>query len=101
MQRTRFEPNKLKSSRNFFFFLPDRPSFVFLSPNFHIKMVALVQRPAPTFKAEAVAESLFIDVSLTDYLGKWYVDNLLLVTSPVQQFKFPRHLGLFFSSTQC
>ncbi|KAJ3509986.1 hypothetical protein NLJ89_g4927 [Agrocybe chaxingu] len=36
-------------------------------------MVALVQRPAPTFKAEAVAESLFIDVSLEGLLGKWVV----------------------------
>ncbi|KAF8814546.1 thioredoxin-like protein [Phlegmacium glaucopus] len=36
-------------------------------------MVALIQRPAPTFKAEAVAESLFIDVSLTDYLGQWVI----------------------------
>ena len=47
-------------------------------------MVALIQRPAPTFKAEAVAESLFIQVSLTDFLGQWYVNNLLLA----QQFTF-------------
>ncbi|CAA7264560.1 unnamed protein product [Cyclocybe aegerita] len=36
-------------------------------------MVALVQRPAPAFKAEAVAESLFTDVSLEGLLGKWVV----------------------------
>ncbi|KAF8151655.1 peroxiredoxin, partial [Crassisporium funariophilum] len=36
-------------------------------------MVALVQRPAPTFKAEAVADGLFVDVSLSDYLGQWVV----------------------------
>lgn len=34
-------------------------------------MVALIQRPAPVFKAEAVAEGLFLDISLSDYLGQW------------------------------
>ena len=47
-------------------------------------MVALIQCPAPTFKAEAVAESLFVQVSLTDFLGQWYVNNLLLA----QRFTF-------------
>ncbi|KAJ7583337.1 thioredoxin-like protein [Mycena floridula] len=36
-------------------------------------MVALVQRPAPVFKAASVVEGLFEDVSLTDYLGQWVV----------------------------
>ncbi|KAF9530709.1 2-cysteine peroxiredoxin [Crepidotus variabilis] len=36
-------------------------------------MPALVQRPAPTFSAEAVSEGTFIDVKLEDYLGKWVV----------------------------
>ncbi|KAF9264284.1 peroxiredoxin [Marasmius fiardii PR-910] len=36
-------------------------------------MVALIQRPAPTFKADAVVEGLFQEVSLSDYLGKWVV----------------------------
>jgi peroxiredoxin (alkyl hydroperoxide reductase subunit C) len=36
-------------------------------------MPALVQRPAPTFKAEAVVDGLFVDISLADYLGQWYV----------------------------
>ncbi|KAF8063414.1 peroxiredoxin [Lyophyllum atratum] len=36
-------------------------------------MVALVQRPAPTFKAAAVADGLFTDVSLSGYLGQWVV----------------------------
>ncbi|ESK85062.1 2-cysteine peroxiredoxin [Moniliophthora roreri MCA 2997] len=36
-------------------------------------MVALIQRPAPGFKATAVIEGLFQDVSLSDYLGKWIV----------------------------
>ncbi|KAK0479577.1 thioredoxin-like protein [Armillaria novae-zelandiae] len=36
-------------------------------------MVALIQRPAPTFKAAAVVDGLFEDVSLTDYLGQWVV----------------------------
>ncbi|KAH9475020.1 Peroxiredoxin-2 [Psilocybe cubensis] len=36
-------------------------------------MVALVQRPAPSFKAEAVVEGLFVDVSLEQYLGQWVV----------------------------
>lgn len=35
-------------------------------------MPALVQRPAPTFKAEAVVDGMFIDISLADYLGQWY-----------------------------
>ncbi|TFK63643.1 thioredoxin-like protein [Pluteus cervinus] len=36
-------------------------------------MVALVQRPAPAFKAPTLVEGLFKDVSLSDYLGKWVV----------------------------
>ncbi|THU82389.1 thioredoxin-like protein [Dendrothele bispora CBS 962.96] len=36
-------------------------------------MVALVQRPAPAFKASAVVDGLFQEVSLSDYLGKWCV----------------------------
>ncbi|KAK0471816.1 thioredoxin-like protein [Armillaria novae-zelandiae] len=36
-------------------------------------MVALIQRPAPSFKAAAVVDGLFEDVSLTDYLGQWVV----------------------------
>ncbi|KAK0201327.1 thioredoxin-like protein [Desarmillaria ectypa] len=36
-------------------------------------MVALIQRPAPTFKAAAVVDGLFEDISLTDYLGQWVV----------------------------
>jgi hypothetical protein len=36
-------------------------------------MVALVQRPAPAFKAEVVKEGGFEQVSLSDFLGQWYV----------------------------
>lgn len=36
-------------------------------------MPALVQRPAPAFKAEAVSNGQFVDVSLSDNIGKWYV----------------------------
>ncbi|CAL1701739.1 unnamed protein product [Somion occarium] len=36
-------------------------------------MVAQVQKPAPAFKAQAVEEGLFKEVSLSDYLGKWVV----------------------------
>ena len=36
-------------------------------------MVAIVQKPAPTFKAEAVVDGLFQDISLADYLGQWCV----------------------------
>ena len=36
-------------------------------------MVALVQRPAPTFAAPAVVDGQFTDVSLSDYLGQWSV----------------------------
>jgi alkyl hydroperoxide reductase subunit AhpC len=35
-------------------------------------MVALVQRPAPDFKATSVEEGQFKDVKLADYLGQWY-----------------------------
>lgn len=36
-------------------------------------MVALVQRPAPAFKATTVTDGLFSDISLSDYLGQWSV----------------------------
>lgn len=36
-------------------------------------MPALVQRPAPAFKAAAVVDGLFQDISLSDYLGQWCV----------------------------
>ncbi|KAJ7898640.1 2-cysteine peroxiredoxin [Mycena olivaceomarginata] len=36
-------------------------------------MVALVQRPAPGFKAPTVVDGTFEDISLSDYLGKWVV----------------------------
>ncbi|KAJ6589447.1 thioredoxin-like protein [Mycena capillaripes] len=36
-------------------------------------MVALVQRPAPGFKAPTVVNGIFEDISLSDYLGKWVV----------------------------
>ncbi|KAF8882978.1 peroxiredoxin [Infundibulicybe gibba] len=36
-------------------------------------MVALVQRPAPTFKAPTVIDGQFQDVALSDYLGRWVV----------------------------
>ncbi|KAF9814266.1 hypothetical protein IEO21_05205 [Rhodonia placenta] len=36
-------------------------------------MVATVQKPAPGFKAPAVVDGLFQDISLSDYLGQWVV----------------------------
>ncbi|KIK81443.1 hypothetical protein PAXRUDRAFT_832865 [Paxillus rubicundulus Ve08.2h10] len=36
-------------------------------------MVARVQRPAPAFKATAVVEGMFKDISLADYLGEWVI----------------------------
>ncbi|RXW23397.1 hypothetical protein EST38_g2432 [Candolleomyces aberdarensis] len=36
-------------------------------------MVALIQRPAPTFKADAVVDGLFEEISLSQYLGQWVV----------------------------
>ncbi|KAF9234377.1 peroxiredoxin [Melanogaster broomeanus] len=36
-------------------------------------MVARVQRPAPAFKATAVVEGMFKDISLSDYLGEWVI----------------------------
>ncbi|KAG5335868.1 Peroxiredoxin [Termitomyces sp. T112] len=36
-------------------------------------MVALVQRPAPTFVAKVVNDGLITDISLTDYRGQWVV----------------------------
>ncbi|KAF9449237.1 2-cysteine peroxiredoxin [Macrolepiota fuliginosa MF-IS2] len=36
-------------------------------------MVALVQRPAPAFKADAVTDGTFQEVSLTGLLGQWVV----------------------------
>ena len=37
-----------------------------------ILMVAIVQQPAPAFNATAVVEGQFKDISLSDYLGKWW-----------------------------
>jgi len=37
-------------------------------------MVALVQRPAPTFKAEAIAEGQFVELNLAEYIGQWFVN---------------------------
>jgi peroxiredoxin (alkyl hydroperoxide reductase subunit C) len=34
-------------------------------------MVAIVQRPAPAFKASAVVGSTFEDIDLASYLGQW------------------------------
>ena len=56
-------------------------------------MVALIQRPAPIFNAEAVVEGLFLDVSLADYLGQWYVDHL--TSGPLRWFTFLERVGLF------
>lgn len=36
-------------------------------------MVATVQKPAPAFKASAVIDGQFQDISLSDYLGQWFV----------------------------
>jgi len=36
-------------------------------------MVAIVQKPAPAFKASAVIDGLFHDISLADYIGQWVV----------------------------
>ncbi|GJE94129.1 peroxiredoxin [Phanerochaete sordida] len=36
-------------------------------------MVAQIQKPAPTFKAQAVVDGIFQDVSLQDFLGQWVV----------------------------
>ena len=60
-------------------------------------MVALVQRPAPGFKATAVVEGQFKEISLSDFLGQWYVffgqvDTLQLTRPSV---------GLSSSSTPC
>ena len=35
------------------------------------EMVAAVQKPAPLFKAQAVVDGVFTDISLADYLGQW------------------------------
>jgi alkyl hydroperoxide reductase subunit AhpC len=37
------------------------------------KMVAIVQKPAPTFNAPAVVDGIFTDINLADYLGQWCV----------------------------
>ena len=61
-------------------------------------MVALIQRPAPTFRAEAVVEGIFLDVSLAEYLGQWYVDDSLLDPCTAVHFFFstPRVVLLFY-----
>lgn len=71
------------------------------SPNIHFRfllvfdphnMPALVQRPAPTFKADAVANGEFIDVSLSNYLGKWCV---LPVAFAVHMFVVTEHRDFY------
>lgn len=67
-------------------------------------MPAFVQRPAPAFKAEAVSNGEFTEVSLSDNIGKWYV---LHVACALQVFlggsdvSFSRLLGSFFCFTLC
>jgi len=64
-------------------------------------MVALVQRPAPTFKAEAVAEGQFVEVNLAEYIGQWYV-NFFLPFTEVNVLTRTRYLtGWFYFSTLC
>ena len=61
-------------------------------------MPALVQRPAPTFKAEAVVDGMFIDISLADYLGQWYVFFFLLTFTSManSELHFHRVVLLFY-----
>ena len=41
-------------------------------------MVAIIQKPAPSFTAAAVEDGLMKDISLKDYLGQWCVFERLL-----------------------
>ena len=41
-------------------------------------MSAFVQRPAPVFTTTAAVGSVFQEISLTDFLGKWYAFTLLI-----------------------
>ncbi|TEB25003.1 Cys 2 peroxiredoxin [Coprinellus micaceus] len=55
-------------------------------------MVALVQRPAPTFKADAVTAGLFEEISLEQYKGQWvvlffYPIEILAFNDALDQFK--------------
>ncbi len=59
-------------------------------------MVALIQRPAPTFKAAAVVDGLFEDVSLTDYLGQWYEPFKKIFREPERRLIFFTRVVLFF-----
>jgi len=56
-------------------------------------MVALVQRPAPTFTAEAVVDGLFETVSLEQYKGKWSVHLISVIT---KSDHFQRVVLLFY-----
>ena len=70
-------------------------------------MSAFVQRPAPTFTAEAVIEGTFASVSLQDYLGQWYVpwlaimSCLLIGTQGCSPFLSNVGLCLFASIATC
>jgi hypothetical protein len=57
------QPNRVKT--DIFFSPPPKPIHIFF-------MVALVQRPAPGFTAPTVVDGVFEDVSLSDFLGKWF-----------------------------
>ena len=75
-RRVRVSPSSRLSSKR-----PSRPlppttplldvSLVFSHIPRQTAMVATVQKPAPAFKATAVVDGLFQDISLSDYLGKW------------------------------
>lgn len=41
-------------------------------------MTALVQRPAPAFTAPTITDGQFTDISLSDYVGQWYVTVTLV-----------------------
>lgn len=58
-------------------------------------MVALVQRPAPAFKAPTVVDGAFEDISLSDYLGKWYVPPVEARKSGAQEVLY-RVVLLFY-----
>ena len=64
-------------------------------------MSPTIQNPAPAFTVTAFVEGALKEVSLSDYLGKWYIRALTLVILCILTILTRRFLGLYLCSTLC
>ena len=64
-------------------------------------MVALVQRPAPDFKATAVIKGKYKDISLSDYTGQWYGMLSMNIFFGPNGRVYPQACHFILSSVSC